>query len=276
MKTWLILLAPFLFIACASPKSPSHEALSNHPEQAFHSTDPNQVTIALVGLNDFHGSLLPKERKLSDGTVIQSGGAAVLASMIKTLREEMQGRVLIVDAGDEWQGTLESNQSQGATVVQFYNRLGVAVAAIGNHEFDFSIPVMQTRFNEANYPYVASNIDIKKNKKSVQWKNVFPSRVFEVAGMKIGVIGISTTQTPGTTRYEYVKHLHFKNALEPVEAQSKLLRKEGANLVLVTAHAGTVCPDQQGLRFGVSNHSKERAIQNKKLQNLRPIYQTVF
>lgn len=208
----------------------------------------NQVTFAVVGINDFHGNLLPKERKLPNGTVIQSGGASNLTAMIKILREELQGRVLIVDAGDEWQGTLESNQSQGSTVVDFYNRLGMNVSAIGNHEFDFSVPTMLSRFSEAKYPYVASNIYVKKSGARVNWENVKPSQILDVGGVKVGVIGVSTVQTPGTTRYEFVKHLRFKNAENGVIEESAALRKKGASVVLVTAHAGTVCEDQLGLK----------------------------
>ena len=249
MKTRLLLLAALTLASCShSQTKPSSEAVS-HPNQAFQSTDPNQVTIAVVGINDFHGHLLPTERKLPDGTVVKSGGAGALGGMIKRLKEEMNGRVLIVDAGDEWQGTIESNQVKGATVVEFFNRLGVQVAAIGNHEFDFSVPEMQKRFKEAKYPYVASNIYWKKNKKKrVHWDNVYPSRLVTVDGIKVGVIGVSTQQTPGTTRYEFVKDYEFRNAAKPVEEQSGKLKKEGASLVLVTAHAGTVCKDELGLK----------------------------
>ena len=218
------------------------------PEKASQANDPNEVTIAVVGLNDVHGHLLPIERKLADGRVIQSGGASALYSMISILKKEMNGRVIIVDAGDEWQGTIESNQTNGATVVQFFNRLGVKVAAIGNHEFDFDIPVMNRRFSEAKYPYVGSNIFVKKTGKRPHWKNFFPSRTFDVDGIHIGVIGVSTQQTPTTTRYEFVHPYEFKNPLQPVREQAQALRSHGANLVLVTAHAGTVCENKEGLK----------------------------
>lgn len=218
------------------------------PTSAFQSTDPNHLTIALVGMNDFHGSLLPRERKLAvtqngnkGEVVIKSGGAAALASMISILRDEMDGRVLIVDAGDEWQGTLESNLVRGSTVVHFFNRLGVNVAAIGNHEFDFNIENMRTRFKEAHYPYVALNIFEKKNGKHPSWENYFPSKIIEVAGVKIGVIGHSTVDTPGTTRYAFVKHLEFRDSVKLVNDEAARLRKLGAQAVLVTAHAGTFC-----------------------------------
>ena len=254
MKPLYLLASLFLILSCShtAPKSDSYGAQSNAvPAHAFQSSNPSQITIAVVGLNDFHGSLMARERKLADGTIVKSGGAPALASMIKILKQEMNNRVLIVDAGDEWQGTLESNQTQGATVVDFYNRIGVNVAAIGNHEFDFSIPSMQHQIRGAHYPYVASNILIHKTQRRPFWKNVTPSVMIdipELAPLRIGVIGVSTVQTPGTTRYEYVKHLDFVDAIKPVTDESAKLRKNGANLVLVTAHAGTTCEDRDGLK----------------------------
>ena len=238
---------------CSHPsvKKTSESTHYSVPTAAFQTTDPGQVTIAIVGMNDFHGFLLPRERKIAVSRggeiVVKSGGAAALYSMISILREEMKGRVLIIDAGDQWQGTLESNQVKGATVANFFNRLGVNVAAIGNHEFDFTIDNMLTRFGEEKFPVVASNIFEKKNGKRPNWKNVYPSRMLEVDGIKIGVIGVSTVNTPGTTRYEYVSHLEFRDPVKVVTQESVKLRAQGANAVFVTAHAGTFCDRKHGL-----------------------------
>jgi 5'-nucleotidase len=163
--------------------------------------------------------------------------------MIRRLQEEMHGNVVVVDAGDEWQGTLESNSSKGATVVEFFNRLGVRAAAIGNHEFDFDLESLKKRATEARYPYVASNIYEKKNRKRIDWKNVYPSRMIEVSGIRLGLIGVSTRQTPSTTRYESVKHLDFVDPAPEVLREIHSLKKAGANAVLVTAHAGTRCEE---------------------------------
>ena len=87
-------------------------------------------TLSIIGTNDFHGHV---ER------------AAVFAGYMNNLRDAAKKRrdeVLLVDAGDMFQGTLESNLGEGDVVVEIYNALGYAAAAIGNHEFDFG-PVGQ-------------------------------------------------------------------------------------------------------------------------------------
>jgi 2',3'-cyclic-nucleotide 2'-phosphodiesterase (5'-nucleotidase family) len=77
---------------------------------------------------------------------------------------------------------------------------------------------------------------------------VTPSTIFEIDGYKIGVVGYSTLQTPTTTRYQNVANLDFRDPLKPVVSEATKLRKKGVNLVLVTAHAGTVCEDKKGLK----------------------------
>ncbi len=237
------------FLCSCSNVGIRNSALSDVPGKAFQSTDPNQITIAVVGINDFHGSILPREKKIASpqGEMkIKSGGAPAFSSMLAILNHEMNGNVIIVDAGDEWQGTLESNLVKGKSVVNYFNRIGVKVAAIGNHEFDFNLSEMTGRFTEAKYPYISANIFEKKTGKHPKWKNYFPSRLINVNGIKIGVIGLSTINTPSTTRYEYVQHLEFREPAPIVQVEANALRKQGANAVLVTAHAGTFC-DRRGL-----------------------------
>ena len=87
------------------------------------------VRIAVVGTNDVHGQLLPTEDR---------GGLVELSGYVAALRASGDAdAVLLVDAGDMWQGTLESNLDEGASVTAAYEALGYAAAAIGNHEFDF-------------------------------------------------------------------------------------------------------------------------------------------
>lgn len=256
-----VLLFPILlgiFTSCAqrpvqpTPSVPLGRVAPTPPPQAYQSQDPSRITIAVVGINDFHGHVIPKERKLPDGRVIKSGGAPVLTSMLKILRDEMKGQILVVDAGDEWQGTIESNQVQGSIVMDYFNRIGIDSATLGNHEFDFGMDNLYKRVKSAKFPYLAANVFEKKSGSRVGprngWDNVYPSKVFTVAGMKIGVIGVSTQETPATTRYDVVKPYEFRNPVKYIEDESAALRKAGAAAVIVTSHAGSQCENKENLR----------------------------
>ena len=177
----------------------------------------------------------------------------MFASFVKILKKEYGPKLLVVDAGDEWQGSLDSNLERGATVVQFFNRIGVNVAAIGNHEFDFGQEPdhpkygsdirgsMKKRFEEAKYPYVAANIYKKGTDTREEFPNTTPTKIFQVGTLKVGVIGLSTTFTPETTRYDAVADLYFRNLKDETLEQSKILRSQGAEIIIVTTHAGVTC-----------------------------------
>ena len=135
------------------------------------------VTLSIVGTNDLHGGILPDNGQ---------GGLALFAGYVKNLRAARTregGAVLLVDAGDMWQGTLESNLREGAPVVAAYNALGYTAAAVGNHEFDFG-PVgpdatpatstvdargaLKARASEASFPFLAATW--RKPPPDVPWR----------------------------------------------------------------------------------------------------------
>src|SRR5687767_109594 len=92
---------------------------------------PPTITLSVVGTNDLHGGILQRGDR---------GGLALLGGYVANLRaarERDGGAVLLLDAGDMFQGTLESNLNEGASVIAAYNTLRYAAAAVGNHDFDF-------------------------------------------------------------------------------------------------------------------------------------------
>jgi hypothetical protein len=86
------------------------------------------ITLTVIGTNDVHGALLPKQ--FNGGLAALSGYVAA----VRAARAEDGGAVLLIDAGDMWQGSLESNLVEGKTVLDAYNALGYTAATIGNHE----------------------------------------------------------------------------------------------------------------------------------------------
>jgi 5'-nucleotidase len=92
---------------------------------------PRHVTLSIVATTDLHGFAFERENR---------GGLALLGGYVRNLRVARAadgGALLLIDAGDTYQGGIESNLSEGAVVVDAYNAMGYTAAAIGNHEFDF-------------------------------------------------------------------------------------------------------------------------------------------
>src|SRR5687768_13388027 len=93
--------------------------------------DQPSVTLSIVGTTDLHGEAFGRNGL---------GGLPLLAGYLNNLRAARAsdgGAVLLIDAGDTFQGNIESNLSEGAVVVDAYNAMGYTAQAVGNHDFDF-------------------------------------------------------------------------------------------------------------------------------------------
>ncbi len=161
----------------------------------------DRFLISLIGTNDVHGVFSPEPDR--GGLVTISG----YVDAVRAARAEDGGAVLLIDAGDMWQGMLESNLTEGATVVEAYNAMGYTAAAIGNHEFDFG-PIgeaptpqnedddprgaLKQRASEMDFPLLAANLIDQSTGKLVDWNNVSPSVLIDVQGIKVGIIGVMT------------------------------------------------------------------------------------
>ncbi len=204
------------------------------------------VTLTIIGTNDLHGALarLPL--------------VAGFLTNVRALRASDGGGVLVVDAGDMFQGTLESNITEGVDVVRAYNQMGYNAAAIGNHEFDFgpegpavtaaSIDddprgALKARAHEAKFPLVSANIVDKQSNSRIKWPNMPASTIVEVAGIKVGIIGASTESTPFTTMPANFADLAISAPAAAITEEAKALREQGARVIVVTAHIGSKCKD---------------------------------
>lgn len=202
--------------------------------------------LVVLGTNDFHGYLKPVETDIEGNKVIV-GGAEWFAGYVRILEKKYGNRLVMLDGGDIFQGTLESNTFQGQPVVDYYNLLPYRAASVGNHEFDYGprkkgdpdrLGAFKDRLSQANFPFLQANIFWKKSKKIWTEKNLYPSMMIEAGGYKIGLIGLTTTSTPAKTLPQNVMPLEFRDFLEPTLRESKALRAQGADFVMITTHEG--------------------------------------
>lgn len=231
----LLMLAP----ACAPHRAPVERAAG-----------PATSTLSIVGTNDLHGGILPRDGR---------GGLALLGGYMNNLRGARArdgGAVLLIDAGDMFQGTLESNMTEGASVVAAYNALGYTAAAVGNHEFDFG-PIgpaaaprttaddpqgaLKARASEARFPFLAANLVQRATGRPVEWLNVKPAVLVQAAGINVGIIGLMTGEALSATLASNVVGLAVAPLAETIRTYATALRTQGAAVVIVTAHAGGRC-----------------------------------
>ena len=208
------------------------------------------VTISVIATTDLHGGVLPRGER---------GGVALLGGYLRNIRAarlQDGGGVLLVDSGDMFQGTLESNLNEGAAVVAAYNALGYAAAAIGNHEFDYGPAgpdetvqkpgedprgALKARAASARFPFLAANTVDDATGQPVAWTNVKPSALVEVRGVQVGLIGVTTPDTPALTIGANVIGLTFAPLIPVITREATALRARGATAVIVLAHEGGRC-----------------------------------
>ncbi|HET6345326.1 MAG TPA: bifunctional UDP-sugar hydrolase/5'-nucleotidase [Myxococcota bacterium] len=207
--------------------------------------------VAVVGTNDLHGAVESYTFAAGDASV-QMGGVVSVGGYVANLRDRFGARVLLLDGGDLFQGTLASNLSLGKAVIDAYNLIGYDAAAVGNHEFDFGplpdrrddrLSVLKQRISEAKFPFLALNIFDRATGKRVEWPNTKPSIIKDVGGIKVGILGISTPETPKVTKPQNVTGLIFKEPAPLVLAEARALRQAGAELVVLVGHLGGKCRD---------------------------------
>lgn len=232
------LLAVALIIACSGP---TVERRPGPPQKSR-----GAVTLTVIGTNDLHGAT---ER------------LPILAGYIRNVREARErggGGLVIVDAGDMFQGTLESNLNEGAAVIAAYNRIGYTAAAVGNHEFDFgpagerATPTkpgddprgaLKARAAEADFPILMANVIDSETGKRADYPNMPASTMVEAAGVQVGIIGVTTEATPYTTMPINFRGLAMAPLAATIAAEAQRLRKQGAQVIIVAAHAGSKCED---------------------------------
>lgn len=214
--------------------------------------------LTLVGTNDWHGWVKPHESTLPDGTPLFQGGAALFVPYLEALRKDNPGGVVLLDAGDLFQGTLVSNLTEGAVVIDAFNRLGYAAAAIGNHEFDYGplgevsvatdpsmdpFGALKARIAQAKFPLLAVNLYDAHSGARPGWLPNDGTVLVEVKGLKVGILGLTTPSTPYTTNPVNVASLRFGSLVPETQAAAARLRQQGADVVIAVSHAGGKCPE---------------------------------
>src|SRR5881628_3299309 len=173
---------------------------------------PDSTLLRVLAINDFHGALEPQVWPWSAGRPV--GGAAALKPWLDSLARGCFCTTIRLDAGDEMQGTPVSNFNVGRPAIAALNAFGIDAAAIGNHEFDWTVDTLRARMAEAHYPFVAANITDSAGTARPDWAE--PFKVIERGGVRVAVIGLALPATPETTSPRNVRGLAFGNGAQAV------------------------------------------------------------
>ncbi|MBI3553967.1 MAG: bifunctional metallophosphatase/5'-nucleotidase [Elusimicrobia bacterium] len=165
------------------------------------------------------------------------GGFAALSSVVKAER----GPKLLLDSGDWFQGTPEGYVSRGGVAVDLLNALDYDAVVVGNHDFDFGQERLRELIGGLKVPALAANIRDAKTHSRAPW--VKPWIVKEVAGVRVGVFGLTYANMRAMTFPENIEGLEFRCAVDEAKDAVAELKKEGATVIIAATHLGFESPE---------------------------------
>jgi 5'-nucleotidase / UDP-sugar diphosphatase len=186
------------------------------------------LTLTVLHTNDLHAHVEP--------TMIKGkgyGGYARHATIIKQTKQRDKN-VLVLNAGDVFQGTLYFNMYDGLADLAILNALGYQAQTLGNHEFDKGIPSLIEYAKRAQFPLLACNMDFKNHKELEPW--VKPYAIIEVDKQKVGIIGLLTDSTPSITTLG--DELGFLDHVSSTQKAVDSLEAQGVNKIILMSHIG--------------------------------------
>ncbi|XP_048769296.1 5'-nucleotidase-like isoform X2 [Ostrea edulis] len=160
------------------------------------------------------------------------GGAARMKTKIEELRKEHRN-TLLLDAGDQFQGTLWFTHYGGLVTYTMMNLLGYDAMALGNHEFDNNIDGLLPFLQNANFTILSANINSATEPRIAP--HVSKSYVTDVGGEKIGIIGYTTKDTPMISQPGSLK---FEEEMTSIRTEVTKLESQGVNKIIAVGHAG--------------------------------------
>lgn len=193
---------------------------------------PETKKITILHTNDVHSHIDPFPADHPRNA--NMGGAARRASLIESIRKEEEN-VLLLDAGDIFQGTPYFNYYGGELEFKLMSMMQYDLATMGNHDFDNGIDGFYAQLPHAEFEFVSANYDFKN---TVLNEIVKPYKIFNKDGIKIGIFGLGV-ELDGLVDKKLYKETVYNNPIEVAQDMSKILKEEQkCDLVICLSHLG--------------------------------------
>ena len=197
---------------------------------SFTTNDVKHITI--LHTNDVHSYIDPFPANHPKNP--NMGGVARRAALIDSIRKE-NPNLLLLDAGDIFQGTPYFNYYGGELEFKLMNMMGYEIATIGNHDFDNGIDGLLAQMPNAKFDFVSSNYDFKN---TVLDGHVKPYKITYVNGVKIGVFGLGV-ELQGLVDKKNCKETVYNDPIEAATDMARILKQEQkCDLVICLSHIG--------------------------------------
>ena len=195
-------------------------------------TTPETKKITILHTNDVHSHIdpFPADHPRNPNM----GGAARRAALIESIRKEEE-HVLLLDAGDIFQGTPYFNYYGGELEFKLMSMMQYDVATMGNHDFDNGIDGFYAQLPHAKFDFVSANYDFKN---TVLNEIVKPYKIINKGGIKIGVFGLGI-ELDGLVDKKMYKETVYYNPIEVAQDMTRILKhNKKCDLVICLSHLG--------------------------------------
>ena len=211
--------------------------------------------LTILHTSDLHGAVLPFNDYANRPS--DRGSLAQIATLVDEIRSATDHPVMVLDSGDTLQGTpLEQfthvRWGEPSPTIDAMNRIGYQAMAIGNHEFNFGLEVLERARKQATFPFLSANI-LREGTEELAFE---PYAIFEQGPIRVGVLGLITPNIPGWEKPENYRGLVF----EPMDVAARrwvpvLRDKERCDVVVVLAHTGFEQDPETGEADGTAHEN---------------------
>ncbi|MBL8582112.1 MAG: 5'-nucleotidase C-terminal domain-containing protein [Rhizobiaceae bacterium] len=198
-------------------------------------------TLNILHINDWHSRIEGNNKYESTCSAEEEtkgeciGGAARLLTAIADARKALEGQnVLLLNGGDNFQGSLFYTTYKGAVEAEFLNQMKFDAMTVGNHEFDDGEDALVPFLEKVQFPVLSANV--QPNAQSKVGDRIKPSIVLEVGGQKIGIIGAVTTDTPEIASPG--PNIAIEDDIKTITAEVEKLKAQGVNKIIALTHVG--------------------------------------
>lgn len=207
-------------------------ALNSFPLPSLALKNKKTTKITILHTNDVHSHIEPFP--INDPKYPNLGGAARRAALISKIRNTEE-HVLLLDAGDIFQGTPYFNKYLGELDFKLMSLMQYDAATIGNHDFDNGIDGLKNMLPHASFPFINSNYDFSN---TILYNDIIPHKIFTKGNIKIGVFGLGVELNGLVSKNLYKETLYH----EPINIANQkaiyLKEEEKCNLVICLSHLG--------------------------------------
>ena len=197
--------------------------------------------LTILHTNDVHSRLepFPMDGSKNEGM----GGVSARAALIEKIRKEVPN-VLLLDAGDIFQGTPYFNMFGGELELKLMSMMGYDAGTMGNHDFDNGLDGFLKVLPNAQFPFICSNYDFKN---TILDGKTHPFKIFKKGGIKVGIfgLGINLDGLVGKKQYQETQYI---NPVDVAQHYSNYLKKDKkCDLVICLSHLGYEYKNEENL-----------------------------